>query len=374
MDIKIEEKGHRFKMMFTRLSITIMISYFFAVIIGCRTYSDKSELTHEAQVNRLVKNKQIETLDPLIKPQSADLFTDIIVFGDSLSDTGQLRANTWNYVLPPEIYWQGRFSNGPVWIDYVGSSLQTKVHNFAVGGAETREKSFPYSLVIPSLNSQIADHLDTIEEFNPDKTIYVIWIGANNYLFDNNSSPKTVIKDIETAIQQLIDNGIKHLAVGTMPTLKGLPTDPKVPRLLSDEQFEAYTIEHNTRLIAMLKRLKEEQVNQSINIFHGYDINQQTIDRKLDFGFTDLKNPCYRGDLYGKFHDKKEFCKNYFTQKFWDFSHPNSKMHCYYAAQFIFDLLTEKGIDQSKLEDYVNKCRSLTPITTASAAEALKQQ
>ena len=62
-------------MMFIRLSMTIMISYFFAVIIGCRTYSDKSELTHGAQVNRLVKNKQIETLDPLIKPQSADLFT-----------------------------------------------------------------------------------------------------------------------------------------------------------------------------------------------------------------------------------------------------------------------------------------------------------
>ncbi|KAG2437168.1 hypothetical protein HXX76_005832 [Chlamydomonas incerta] len=62
---------------------------------------------------------------------------ELAVFGDSLSDTG----NTFRAAGVPQadLYYQGRYSNGPVWIDYlsaaVANTTQLTVRNYAYGGA-----------------------------------------------------------------------------------------------------------------------------------------------------------------------------------------------------------------------------------------------
>ena len=45
-------------------------------------------------------------------------FTKVVSFGDSLSDQGNYHAATG---IPPFPYWQGRVSDGPVWVDVVGA-------------------------------------------------------------------------------------------------------------------------------------------------------------------------------------------------------------------------------------------------------------
>src|SRR3954468_5021943 len=68
---------------------------------------------------------------------SASAFEHLVVFGDSLSDTGNA----------------GRFSNGPVWVEYLADRLgltlspsQRGGSNFAVGGARLDSRSGPHSL------------------------------------------------------------------------------------------------------------------------------------------------------------------------------------------------------------------------------------
>lgn len=61
----------------------------------------------------------------------------LYVFGDSLSDDGNLYKLTG---LPPAPYYKGRFSNGPVWVEYLPalSGLSSSpANNFAYGGAFT---------------------------------------------------------------------------------------------------------------------------------------------------------------------------------------------------------------------------------------------
>ncbi len=74
--------------------------------------------------------------------QTNRTFTSQYTFGDSLSDNGNVYALT-NRTTPPAPYFQGRFSNGPVFTELLGNTLaphstvsaQRGNLNFAYGGA-----------------------------------------------------------------------------------------------------------------------------------------------------------------------------------------------------------------------------------------------
>src|SRR5215470_3029501 len=76
------------------------------------------------------------------KPPGQPPFSKIIVFGDSLSDVGNLKLETG--VVPFAPYVDGHFSNGNVWVQYIadhfGLSLTPSYiggTNYATGGSLT---------------------------------------------------------------------------------------------------------------------------------------------------------------------------------------------------------------------------------------------
>ena len=163
-------------------------------------------------------------------------FTGIYAFGDSLTDTGNLFALTGQ---PTEPYFEGRISNGIVWVEYLARSLrldESAVNNFAYAGATTGRDNFndiPGFIEFPGLQ----DQLDFFElslqggSADPD-ALYVIWAGSNDF-FINGGTPETVataITNIVQAVQRLHFAGAKHIMVFNMPDLGrtpfGLSTDP----------------------------------------------------------------------------------------------------------------------------------------------------
>jgi hypothetical protein len=67
-------------------------------------------------------------------------FSKVVVFGDSLNDSGNMLQFT-NGVFPaPPDYASGRESNGPVWVEYLAQrlGLGDKIANYAVIGALTK--------------------------------------------------------------------------------------------------------------------------------------------------------------------------------------------------------------------------------------------
>ncbi len=69
----------------------------------------------------------------------------VVVFGDSLSDIGNIDDATLG-VVPGRTYYNGRFSNGPAWVERLASDLGAPPlgpstaggDNFAYGGADFR--------------------------------------------------------------------------------------------------------------------------------------------------------------------------------------------------------------------------------------------
>lgn len=74
-------------------------------------------------------------------------YASAVVFGDSISDTGRVRDDIaaisgGAVTYPPEPYFDGRFTNGPNYIDRLqvewGLTPEVDLYNYAYGGASAR--------------------------------------------------------------------------------------------------------------------------------------------------------------------------------------------------------------------------------------------
>mgnify|MGYP001764880828 CR=1 FL=1 len=106
--------------------------------------------------------------------------TSFFVFGDSLSDPGNLYAATGGTVPASPPYWNGRFSNGPTWAEDVAADFTAKglaTGNFAFGKANAIPDADP----IPDLPTQIGLFDATVPAAALGSSpLAAIWIGAND--------------------------------------------------------------------------------------------------------------------------------------------------------------------------------------------------
>src|SRR5690349_9943924 len=65
-------------------------------------------------------------------------FSKIVFFGDSLSDNGNFYADVLGFMPKSPPYYEGRFTNGPVWAElvqqYYFAKAQVETVNYATGG------------------------------------------------------------------------------------------------------------------------------------------------------------------------------------------------------------------------------------------------
>src|SRR5262245_32101630 len=90
---------------------------------------------------------------------AAGPFVNLIVFGDSLSDIGNVQSSPF-VNIPGPYYWNGRFSNGPVYAETLTTGLglppltrstASGGTDYAYGGARTTGTPFPNSIVVQDI-------------------------------------------------------------------------------------------------------------------------------------------------------------------------------------------------------------------------------
>jgi thermolabile hemolysin len=238
---------------------------------------------------------------------------EIYIFGDSLSDTGMVFQATGGMYPPNPTYFQGRYSNGRVWIEYLAESLHIsskQTNNFAYGGSTTGSVANSY---VPSLLNQVQSFTQTHQPTNPD-ALYVLWAGANDYL-QGVSSATVPVKNLTTAINSLTDVGAKKILVANLPDLGQLPATRNSKNSVN---LSGLTQAHNQGLRRSLKILSQQHSNVEIVQLDANTLYRDTITNPADFNFTNVISSCLAGD---------RACSNPDQFLFWDGIHPTAAAH-----------------------------------------------
>ena len=117
---------------------------------------------------------------------AAQRFNDLYVFGDSLVDAGNVFAARGGTIPPAALgYFEGRFTNGYNYVDYLGRHIDGRVteasltggNNFAYGGARVVGDTVD---AIPDLELQLAAWKAANGGVADPNALYVLNAGAND--------------------------------------------------------------------------------------------------------------------------------------------------------------------------------------------------
>lgn len=280
-------------------------------------------------------------MSPLTRAAGAVPYSDLIIFGDSLSDTGNIKQATLGlYPFPP--YYEGRFSNGPVWVDYLGAGLGLDADaallgggNLAFGGAETgpANAGFP-----PSLLDQVNAFQNIVGPGGADPdALYVVYGGGNDLLGAGSANPNVVVDtavgNISSIIRDLVADGADSFLVPNLPNLGATPS--VISRgAASVESATALTTLFNSALETALQNLESELTANLIR-FDVFGLLEALLANAGVFGITNTTEPCYV--LFGT------PCADPNSYAFWDDIHPTAPVH---ALLGIFAYATVNGAPQ----------------------------
>lgn len=261
-------------------------------------------------------------------------FSGLTIFGDSLSDPGNLFALT-EFTFPPSpFYFEGQFSNGPVWAKYMVDDLgftTTQVQNFAIAGATTGRTNGLTPVLgvpLPGLLDEIDVYLNSLNGSPADAdSLYVVWAGAND-LFNLPSDQAAIpaflaesVQNITTAIAQLAEKGAKTFLVPNLPNL-GL-----TPRALTDgtsTEATALSSFFNAGLANALDALENNPLTEidiiSVDIF---GLTTDILGNPTEFDFVNVTDPLINPV---SFNDPGFF--------WWDQQHPTTQVHALLAEVF----------------------------------------
>lgn len=260
-------------------------------------------------------------------------FSRIVVFGDSLSDMGNLYEQSGGPLggTPPPPYAGGRFSNGPLWIEYLAASLGMEVareDNYAVGGATTGTLNVNNGLAGKSyagLQQQIAEHLADLPEAGADpEALYVIWAGGNDFFAGGEPSsviPNGVANTVQ-AIYALGNAGAKTFLVGNLPDL-GLT--PLAQSLGAGAAMSYLSTVYNQVLGAQFEALRAAGVE--VIEFDAFSVMPAIAAAPEQYGFTNITAP-----FLAVGGNPDEFL-------FWDAIHPTTAGHQVVATAAVEDLM-----------------------------------
>lgn len=269
-------------------------------------------------------------LTTLTERAAAFGFNTVYSFGDSLSDTGNSFALTRGLVPPLILYpSDGRFSNGPVWAEYLAPKLGASLETLAVGGARTNNTN-NLSALFPQLGG-LTQQINAITVGDPN-ALYVLWTGANDYLNGGSRNPVPTVTNLSNAVLALANVGAKNIAIGNLPNLGSVPGTSRDPVISA--ALNQLTQAHNSLLAQSLSVIRLTQPGLNLYSLDFNSLFSNAIANPSKYGFTNVSQSCLL-----------TLCSTPNTYLFWDEIHPTTVGH-YQLAEFAYASIQAQAVPE----------------------------
>lgn len=274
-------------------------------------------------------------LSLLLPSGFAASFSQLLVFGDSLSDTGNVAIATSGQ-FPGANYWNNRFTNGPtttpatngpigLWADQLAGKLGVADPQPFLGGNGGTDYAFASAKTGSNGLFNITDQINYFTAANlgnaPSTALYAIWGGANDLFFGGNN-PAQAADALFNNIQTLAGEGGKTFLWMNLPGLGATPLGVSSGQAAAlNAAVSLFNNEWSTD-IAKLKAL-------GINVI-GVDVFSTFLQVEQNpgaFGFSNISTPA---------QGLANVDPN--TYLFWDQEHPTTAGHALVANLAFNDL------------------------------------
>jgi phospholipase/lecithinase/hemolysin len=269
--------------------------------------------------------------------------SNLFSFGDSLSDSGNnksLSQSAMGFTFPPAPYYEGRFSNGPVAVEYLWQKFNpgstafknslspgNQGTNYAIGGSSSGLQNYlelnpavisaglstAYSKKGNAWQLQAFDDQNNI--FDPETSLFSIWYFPNDVFWYNNSSPNSLpgtytgdpgpvigppagfsavvvnaIQNIIGTITELADGyGARHFLVPNSALIGNTPEFAGTPQ---QDVLNQLSTGFNSLLQTNLDNLSSLRPELDIIQFQTDDLQQEILSNPSLFGFTNVTTRC----------------------------------------------------------------------------------
>jgi outer membrane lipase/esterase len=274
---------------------------------------------------------------------SAQSYNRLVVFGDSLSDNGNLYRASFNTQPTSPPYYLGRFSNGPVFTELLGFNAGVSAAgapvtgsiNYAYGGSRTDNSVlFP-----PGMRQQLTTYTTAGGTFGRRDLVSVLG-GANNIFqaFGTAAANPLTAQSVMTSVATSAASDINFIVGSVASAGAGTILVTNLPRLGLTPQFSATNplvgatgsaladysgSTFNSALQAGLMSLAPTRPGTNIILF---DIAKASDTLALNpgrFGLTNVTDACFNGVTV---------CATPNTYLYWDGVHPTAAGHRLFAA------------------------------------------
>jgi outer membrane lipase/esterase len=251
--------------------------------------------------------------------KSGDTYSQIVVFGASLSDNGNA-ATVVPGLFPGPPYYPGRASNGLLWIDVVAADLGNTVKpfvnggtNYAVGGSRTCEISGtspnPFDMCYQTnlyltavLNKADANALYVVDAATVGNNIFAV---INNNL-SHSEITSTAPADIAKIMDKLYNAGARKFLVTNVPDVGATPRGQGLP---SPATATALSNGFNATLNNELANFLASHAGADVRVA---DFKSAVA---ITTGFTNTTDPCVVNLIA---------CATPDTYTYWDNLHPTA--------------------------------------------------
>jgi thermolabile hemolysin len=249
----------------------------------------------------------------------ARAFDALYAFGDSLTDTG-------NNPAPAGNYYNGRYSNGPLWVEYMSTNLgfaYVQSNNYANSGSQSADTLLAVQSLAPPADAATA--------------AFAIWSGANDFIdnvsiFSQQNDPlwagviSNAIYNLTNAVAILYADGARTIIVPNLPDLSKLPAAN--PLTTSYRTYMRGKVGlYNTNLLQALNIIRSARPDLQLSSPDLFTNFNNILASPAAYGFTKTTV----GALEDSTLADKSFNGPGSDYVFWDTIHPTTKSHALIA-------------------------------------------